>query len=226
MTLPQAGGRGPGRGRPPVDTRETAHALVLLRRLGFYAFALWGAITLNFLLPRLMPGEPIDGLLARLSPGAARGQPESSRPPRLARGSRRSRCSRAYFTYLGQLVHGDFGISTSNFPSPGERGDRPHAPVLDLPRRRGVLVRVRDRHVPRDARRVAPRRGRRQRLHAAADGARRVPRVLHRARRRLLPRAEVGLVPDPARLRHRRRARLQLDLPVRASFRHAQLRSS
>ena len=33
-------------------------------------------------------------------------------------GSRRSRCSRAYITYLGQLLHGDFGISTSNFPSP------------------------------------------------------------------------------------------------------------
>jgi peptide/nickel transport system permease protein len=28
----------------------------LLRRLGFYAIALWGAITLNYLLPRLMPG--------------------------------------------------------------------------------------------------------------------------------------------------------------------------
>ena len=29
-----------------------------LRRLVFYVFAIWVALTLNFLLPRLMPGEP------------------------------------------------------------------------------------------------------------------------------------------------------------------------
>ena len=39
-----------------------------LRRLTFYVFALWVAITLNFLLPRLMPGSPIGGILQRLSP--------------------------------------------------------------------------------------------------------------------------------------------------------------
>ena len=38
------------------------------RRLVFYAFALWVALTLNFLLPRLMPGSPIDGILQHLTP--------------------------------------------------------------------------------------------------------------------------------------------------------------
>ena len=32
----------------------------LLRRLGFYLVTFWAAITLNFLLPRLLPGNPID----------------------------------------------------------------------------------------------------------------------------------------------------------------------
>ena len=32
-----------------------------LRRLTFYVFAVWVALTLNFLLPRLMPGSPIGG---------------------------------------------------------------------------------------------------------------------------------------------------------------------
>jgi hypothetical protein len=33
----------------------------ILRRLGFYAIALWGAITLNFLLPRLSAVSPFRG---------------------------------------------------------------------------------------------------------------------------------------------------------------------
>ena len=31
------------------------------RRLVFYAFAIWVALTINFLLPRLMPGDPLAG---------------------------------------------------------------------------------------------------------------------------------------------------------------------
>ena len=53
----------------------------ILRRLGFYAIALWGAITLNFLLPRLMPGSPLDGLMSRLSPVAARREPAHGGEP-------------------------------------------------------------------------------------------------------------------------------------------------
>ena len=40
----------------------------LFRRCLFYVFALWVAVTLNFLLPRLMPGDPAGGMLARLNP--------------------------------------------------------------------------------------------------------------------------------------------------------------
>ena len=48
----------------------------ILRRLGFYAIALWGAITLNFVLPRLMPGSPLDGLMSRLSPAQLAANPQ------------------------------------------------------------------------------------------------------------------------------------------------------
>ena len=37
------------------------------RKLGFYLVALWGALTLNFFLPRLIPGNPVEALLARMS---------------------------------------------------------------------------------------------------------------------------------------------------------------
>src|SRR5215471_16150066 len=46
----------------------------VLRRFGFFALTLWAALTLNFLLPRLMPGNPalaaIAGHRGSLSPDA------------------------------------------------------------------------------------------------------------------------------------------------------------
>jgi peptide/nickel transport system permease protein len=90
----------------------------ILRRLGFYVVALWGAITLNYLLPRLMPGSPIDGLLARMSPAQLASNPNSVANLRESLGFHKEPLVEGYFTYLGQLARGDFGISTSNFPSP------------------------------------------------------------------------------------------------------------
>ena len=52
----------------------------LIRRSCFYLFALWVAITLNFLLPRLMPGDPAGGMLARLNPPRSSRTRASSRP--------------------------------------------------------------------------------------------------------------------------------------------------
>lgn len=90
----------------------------LLRRLAFYGLALWGAITLNYLLPRLMPGSPIDGLLARLSPAQLASNPNAVDNLRDSLGFNKEPLLSGYFTYLGQLARGDLGISTSNFPAP------------------------------------------------------------------------------------------------------------
>lgn len=37
----------------------------LLRRIGFFVLTLWAALTLNFFIPRLMPGSPVDALRTR-----------------------------------------------------------------------------------------------------------------------------------------------------------------
>ena len=37
-----------------------------LRKLVFYLVALWAALTLNFFIPRMLPGDPVDILLAKL----------------------------------------------------------------------------------------------------------------------------------------------------------------
>jgi len=44
----------------------------LLRKVVLFVVTLWAAVTLNFLLPRLMPGSPVDAALAKL---ASSGQP-------------------------------------------------------------------------------------------------------------------------------------------------------
>jgi peptide/nickel transport system permease protein len=38
-----------------------------LRKAGLFALTLWAAVTLNFLLPRLMPGSPVDAALGKLA---------------------------------------------------------------------------------------------------------------------------------------------------------------
>ena len=90
----------------------------ILRRLGFYAIALWGAITLNFLLPRLMPGSPLDGLMSRLSPAQLAANPNMVENLREYLNVQEEPFFQAYWTYLGQIFTGDFGVSTSNFPTP------------------------------------------------------------------------------------------------------------
>src|SRR3982074_83120 len=39
----------------------------LLRRLGVYLLAAWVALTVSFLLPRVVPGNPVAGAVARAS---------------------------------------------------------------------------------------------------------------------------------------------------------------
>jgi peptide/nickel transport system permease protein len=87
----------------------------ILRRLGFYLLAGWAALTLNFFLPRLMPGDPAAALFARF-----KGQlsPEALDALRETFGLTDQSLIGQYFTYLGHALKGDFGISIAYFPSP------------------------------------------------------------------------------------------------------------
>src|SRR5579863_7329794 len=38
----------------------------LLRRMGLYLIALWAAVTFNFIIPRLMPGDPAEAYIVKL----------------------------------------------------------------------------------------------------------------------------------------------------------------
>ncbi|TSA87564.1 ABC transporter permease [Deinococcus detaillensis] len=88
----------------------------LLRKFGILVLTLWIAATLNFILPRLVPGDPVGAMMARyqgqLSPAAADAL-------RLAYGlNDQGNIFAQYFHYLGNLLRGDFGRSMSQFPTP------------------------------------------------------------------------------------------------------------
>src|SRR5512133_365837 len=87
------------------------------RRLGFYVFAIWVALTINFLLPRLMPGDPVNGLLQHLTPSQISANPGIIREFETLLGGTHNSIWHDYVTYLGRIVHFDFGISTSNYPT-------------------------------------------------------------------------------------------------------------
>src|SRR5438093_7290430 len=88
------------------------------RRLVFYAFALWVALTINFLLPRLMPGSPLAGLLQHLNPSQLSANPGILQTYEALLGGGHHSIWQDYVTYLHRIVHFDFGISTSNYPTP------------------------------------------------------------------------------------------------------------
>lgn len=87
----------------------------ILRRLGFYALAGWAALTLNFFLPRLMPGDPATALFGRF-----RGQlaPEAMQALSETFGITDAPLWKQYVTYLTHVLRGDLGISAAYFPAP------------------------------------------------------------------------------------------------------------
>jgi peptide/nickel transport system permease protein len=89
-----------------------------LRRLGFYVFAIWVALTVNFLLPRLMPGSPLGGLLQHLSPAQIQANPGIIATYQALLGGGHHSIWQDYVTYLGRIAHFNFGLSTSNYPTP------------------------------------------------------------------------------------------------------------
>src|SRR5215469_15111435 len=90
----------------------------LRRKLLFYLLAVWAAVSINFLVPRLIPGSPVDALLVRMSQAGATITPATRHSLELMLGfdSGQSWVSQ-YFGYLGGLVRGDFGTSVTYFPT-------------------------------------------------------------------------------------------------------------
>src|SRR5665213_686628 len=86
----------------------------LVRRLGFLLVALWAALTVNFFIPRLMPGNPAEAILAQYH---GRLNPASLHAIEVALGiGGHQNLITSYVQYLGNTLTGSFVISTSYFP--------------------------------------------------------------------------------------------------------------
>ncbi len=86
-----------------------------LRRLGFFVFTLWAALTLNFLLPRLMPGNPALAMVAKfhgqLGPGAL-----NALEVLFGVNSHQSLPAQ-YVSYLHDIATGNLGVSLEFYPA-------------------------------------------------------------------------------------------------------------
>ncbi len=76
-------------------------------------FTLWVALTFNFLLPRMMGGDPAEYLASQSALGSA----EYAQQVREQFGLDKS-IFEQYARYLGGLFQGDLGVSYTNFPIP------------------------------------------------------------------------------------------------------------
>lgn len=87
----------------------------LLRRIGIYIVTAWAAITINFLIPRMMPGDPVEILAARLQGKLA---PQAIHSLEIALGVSHASMWDQYLQYIGDLFHGNLGLSVTYFPTP------------------------------------------------------------------------------------------------------------
>jgi len=85
----------------------------VLRRLGFFVLTLWAALTLNFFLPRLMPGNPA---LAAIGNSRGSVSPQALKVLEAQFGTSHQNIASQYGSYLGDVATGKFGSSLTTQP--------------------------------------------------------------------------------------------------------------
>jgi peptide/nickel transport system permease protein len=88
----------------------------LVRKIVLFVATLWAAVTLNFLLPRLMPGSPVDAAIAKLSQGGQQVTNAQRHALEIQLGSPHGSPFTQYVDYLGNTARLRFGSSYS-FPN-------------------------------------------------------------------------------------------------------------
>jgi len=88
-----------------------------LNKLAWFFATLVCAFILNFILPRLMPGDPIAAIMSRLAQGMSNAIGVQTVYQQYADlfGTNRPILEQ-FFIYIRNVVHGDFGLSISQYP--------------------------------------------------------------------------------------------------------------
>ena len=96
----------------------------ILRRFAFFLVTLWAAVTLNFLIPRLQPGDPAESIVRQITGEgqSASGQqlnPNQVKAVQVMLGIDTDQSMpEQYRAYWTNIIRGDFGISYTYFPYP------------------------------------------------------------------------------------------------------------
>lgn len=87
-----------------------------LRKVGFYLFTAWAAVTLNFFIPRLLPGDPVQALINKFQ---GRLNTEAVQSLYVLFGlNKHTTVWQDYLQYWENLFKSDLGISFTYFPTP------------------------------------------------------------------------------------------------------------
>jgi len=87
-----------------------------LRKIGFFLATLWAVITLNFLIPRLQPGDPAEIMVQNLVGKNAQLNQAQVQAMRAMLGTPGGSLFGQYLDYLRHLARGDLGLSYTYFP--------------------------------------------------------------------------------------------------------------
>jgi peptide/nickel transport system permease protein len=86
---------------------------VISRRIGFYILTAIAAVTVDFFIPRIMPGNPVSAVLAKMQSAVI--TPQTLRALEVEFGANTKVGLWGQYTrYWSNLAHGNLGISTSN----------------------------------------------------------------------------------------------------------------
>ena len=91
----------------------------LLRRILFYLAAVWASVTMNFFIPRLAPGDPVQLMLGNMEKSGVKPSADTLLSLEASLGVHSSDpIWIQYVKYLNDILHGNFGRSFTNYPMP------------------------------------------------------------------------------------------------------------
>jgi peptide/nickel transport system permease protein len=86
---------------------------VISRRIGFYVLTAIAAVTVTFFIPRVMPGNPVSAVLAKMQGTVVTKQTLAALAAEFGSDTREGLLGQ-YLHYWNNILHGNLGISTSN----------------------------------------------------------------------------------------------------------------
>lgn len=88
-----------------------------LKKSGWFVVTLIVAFTLNFILPRLMPGDPVAAIAARMAQGMSNASGVQAVYEQYTKLFATDKpLTEQYVVYVQNVLHGDFGYSISQYP--------------------------------------------------------------------------------------------------------------